>query len=388
MVYGDLNKLFYITHIDNVKSILERGIYSHKKIEDENLQFTPVYDKDIVSNRKNIFLGNGKSLWDYANLYFQPRNPMLYRVVSEKNVEKIAVISISSSILSRNDIYISNGNAASKRTVIESSGDGRKSINKLKNVLNKEYWSEIDDSKRQIMSECLVPDFISPQYISSIYVAEIEVKKRLQSIIEIEDFPIIPEPYMFFRPVYYNRLTEKLFIVKGDMFFSPRQTLTISVNCVGVMGKGLASRAKYQFPEVYVYYQDMCRSQILKMGNPVLYKRDVSYESILIDDTVTMKNGNGEKWFLLFPTKKHWREKSDFNGIEQGLDWLSNNYMTEGIKSIALPALGCGLGQLEWKDIGPLMCRYLSKLDIPVRIYLPAEKQLPSEELTKEFLLS
>jgi O-acetyl-ADP-ribose deacetylase (regulator of RNase III) len=63
------------------------------------------------------------------------------------------------------------------------------------------------------------------------------------------------------------------------------------------------------------------------------------------------------------------------------------NYKSEGIKSLALPALGCGLGNLEWKDVGPVMCSRLSKLEIPVVIYLPREREIPAEYLSAKFLL-
>jgi hypothetical protein len=53
------------------------------------------------------------------------------------------------------------------------------------------------------------------------------------------------------------------------------------------------------------------------------------------------------KWFLLFPTRRHWREKSDIGGIEKGLQWIRDNYRREGIQSLAIPALGCGLGGLD-----------------------------------------
>jgi hypothetical protein len=89
----------------------------------------------------------------------------------------------------------------------------------------------------------------------------------------------------------------------------------------------------------------------------------------------------------LFATKKHWRENSDIAGIEQGLQWVKDKYKAQGIKSLAMPALGCGLGGLDWKDIGPLICRYLVTLDIPVAIYLPREKEIPPEYLTSQFLL-
>ena len=83
--------LYYITHIENVQSILDKGILSHDIIEKEKIKFTPIYDQDIVNKRKSIKTPDGKSLWEFANLYFQPRNPMLYRVVSEKLANNIVI---------------------------------------------------------------------------------------------------------------------------------------------------------------------------------------------------------------------------------------------------------------------------------------------------------
>lgn len=123
------------------------------------------------------------------------------------------------------------------------------------------------------------------------------------------------------------------------------------------------------------------------MGKPFLYKREASFDEDLSDEPMTLSSANLETWFLLFPTKKHWREDSDINGIEDGLRWLQNNYKNLNIKSLAIPALGCGLGNLNWHDVGPMMCKYLSKMNIPVWIYIPAEKKIPDEQLSKEFLL-
>jgi len=224
--------------------------------------------------------------------------------------------------------------------------------------------------------------------IEAIYVESHEVKKRLEPLILSSGIPVIPEPHMYFLPYSRYGLASNLVLVEGDMFFSRSQTVTVSVNTVGIMGKGLASRAKYQFPDVYVYYQDLCRSKKLKMGKPQLYKREVSLDYELADEPQSLPNGNAEKWFLLFPTKRHWRERADITGIEEGLKWLANNYKEEGIKSLAIPALGCGLGRLDWKDVGPLMCRYLKTLDINVAIYLPAEKKIPKELLSEDLLLA
>ena len=111
--------LYYITHIDNIKSILEHGILCHEIIEKENISFTPIYDAQIVSNRRDIKTPDNRSLWKFANLYFQPRNPMLFRVKSEKSVDVIVIIAVlRKGIINRNDIFIANGNAAHSKSDI------------------------------------------------------------------------------------------------------------------------------------------------------------------------------------------------------------------------------------------------------------------------------
>ncbi len=133
-------------------------------------------------------------------------------------------------------------------------------------------------------------------------------------------------------------LFSNMWLAYGDMFFADVEVLTISVNVVGVMGKGLASRFKYMFPEAYVRYQELCKSRELDVGKPYLLE---------------MADTNGSikyRKFLLFPTKKHWREKSKIEYIIKGLDHLKTKAECGEwqMKSIALPALGCGLGGLNW----------------------------------------
>ncbi|MBO1053197.1 MULTISPECIES: hypothetical protein [Nostocales] len=77
---------------------------------------------------------------------------------------------------------------------------------------------------------------------------------------------------------------------------------------------------------------------------------------------------------------------SEISGLV--LKWIQDNYKQQGIKSLAMSALGCGLGNLQWQDVGPLMCKFLKELDIQVCIYLPTDGKIADEFLTKEFLLS
>jgi len=379
--------LYYITHINNISSILKNGILSHEQVETRQIDYTPIYDKEIVTSRREKKIPDGRSLWSFANLYFQPRNPMLYRVICEKPVDDIAVLALKREILNRNDIFISNGNAASTATAILPADEGKKALYRMTKVLDKEWWTEESGDKRKIMAECLVPEVISPEYIQTIYVASHDTADRIRVMLS-SNIPVVPEPTIFFQPTRKKDLTQYLSVVEGDMFFSRMQTLTISVNCVGIMGKGLASRAKWQFSDVYVRYQYVCRKRILQMGRPYLYKREKSLDNELADEPSTLKNGNGETWFLLFATKQDWREQADIQGIEKGLQWLRDNFRKVDIKSLAIPALGCGLGGLEWRNVGPLLCKYLCDFNIPVMIYLPAEKKVPDDLLTPEFLLS
>ena len=392
-------QLYYITHKDNLKSILKNGILSHtratawfKKLLSKN---TIIYDKDIVNRRKNREF-KGRSLWDYANVYFQVRNPMLYRVIKTFGAENIVILQINPDIINNLDVGITDGNATSQNTIFF------EDISKGLSVLNQEqferpYWSEVDDSKRKIMAEVLVYEKIPKEKIIGIYTADQETANQIKKDIT-GPLNIMQNPKMFFLPEYNQVILKKgtenqthITLKKGDMFFSEMQTFTISVNTVGVMGKGLASRAKYQFPDAYVLYQDLCRQKKLKMGVPYLYKRSENFITTLMEDVSSASSittENGHRWFLLFPTKNHWREKSPIVGIEKGLQWLVNNYKSQGIESLALPALGCGLGGLDWKEVGPLMCKYLKQMEIQSCIYLPLEKQIPEEQLQPEFLLN
>lgn len=383
---------YYITHIDNLKSILKNGILSRSQIKDENNIWVKlklakgiksIHAEDIVQIRQNKRFKN-RSLWEYANLYFQVRNPMLYRVIREFEAKNIIVLQINADVIEGSDIGITNGNAASSETqFFEDKNEGLNALDSEQ--FKKEYWNESD--KRKLMAELLVYDRISPDKIIGIYVANEEVAKTVRQGMPTGGLNIIPNSNMFFLPEYQKRISNRITLAKGDMFFSKMQTFTISVNTVGIMGKGLASRAKYQFPDVYVHYQDLCRQKTLRMGIPFLYKREENFERVLSEDTQFFVTENGSRWFLLFPTKNHWKESSPIEGIENGLQWLLNNYKELKIESIAFPSLGCGLGGLDWKDVGPLMCKYLTQMNIQSCIYLPIEKQIPSEQLESQFLL-
>ncbi len=139
----------------------------------------------------------------------------------------------------------------------------------------------------------------------------------------------------------------------GNIFESKAQTLVNTVNCVGIMGKGLALEFKKLFPDMYEDYVARCKANKVRLGEPYLYRRLLS------------------PWILNFPTKDHWRSVSRLSDIVAGLEYLEKHYHEWEITSLAVPALGCSNGQLEWRVVGPTLYRYLSRLDIPVELYAP-----------------
>ncbi len=384
----EIRELYYITHIDNLPSILERGILSHDRIEAEGVHTTHIYDADIVNKRSQIATPDAKNLWSYANLYFRARNAMMYRVVHEKEAKNLAVIGINKNILSEQAVLITDGNAAHKTTQFYYPSRGLGVIRQQWSIIQNDWWNRDDGSKRKIMAECLIPGHVKPEYIQAVYVADNSARDAIQKLVANYHIPVSSEPNMFFQPNSRTKIGDNISLIDGDMFFSNLQTLTISVNLQGVMGKGLASRTKYQFPDVYVAYQDVCRGKQITATKPYVYKRESSMDEELADVGAPLVAPNAVKWFLLFATKRHWKDNSRLDDIEGGLAWVRDNFHKQGIQSLAMPALGCGLGGLEWKVVGPLMCQYLHGIDMSVAIYLPREHKIETHYKTESHLLS
>jgi O-acetyl-ADP-ribose deacetylase (regulator of RNase III)/uncharacterized protein YwgA len=155
-------------------------------------------------------------------------------------------------------------------------------------------------------------------------------------------------------------------VVTGDLLESKAQTLVNTVNCVGVMGKGIALEFKRHFPDMYADYEQRCAQEKVHLGEPYLYKRVTA------------------PWILNFPTKGHWRSVSKLSDIVAGLDFVREHYKEWGIQSIAVPPLGCGNGQLEWNIVGPTIYRAFQSFDIPVELFAPFGT--PAAQMTPEYL--
>lgn len=155
-------------------------------------------------------------------------------------------------------------------------------------------------------------------------------------------------------------------VLIGNLFESRAQTLVNTVNCVGVMGKGVAEEFKKRYPAMFKDYVSRCERKAVRLGEPYLYA-DASGARI-----------------VNFPTKNHWRAVSRLADIERGLDYFAAHVAEWGVTSVAMPPLGCGNGGLEWAEVGPLIWRKLHALPIDVELYAPYGT--PKPQLTQEFL--
>lgn len=158
--------------------------------------------------------------------------------------------------------------------------------------------------------------------------------------------------------------------INGDMFASRAQALVNTVNCVGVMGKGVALEFKRRWPDNYKAYKKTCDLKLLRPGSMLVFDRGALFE------------GEAPRYIINFPTKDHWRSKSKLDYISMGLDSLVEDVLELGIASIAMPPLGCGNGGLDWQDVKPLIETKLKRLSgVEVEVYEPARDKARPEHL-------
>lgn len=146
-------------------------------------------------------------------------------------------------------------------------------------------------------------------------------------------------------------------ITTGNLLKTEADALVNTVNCVGFMGKGVALQFKQAFPENYEAYRRACDTGEVQPGRMFVYATGSMIPPFYI---------------INFPTKRHWRGKSRMEDIEAGLAALVAEVQRLGIRSIAIPPLGCGLGGLDWNDVRPRIEQALSALPgVHVRLFAP-----------------
>jgi O-acetyl-ADP-ribose deacetylase (regulator of RNase III) len=158
-------------------------------------------------------------------------------------------------------------------------------------------------------------------------------------------------------------------VARGNLLEADAEALVNTVNCVGVMGKGVALQFKQAFPENFRVYARACS------------KGEVVPGAMLVVPTGMIGN---PKYVVNFPTKRHWKGKARLDDIREGLVALRGEVARLGIKSIAVPPLGCGSGGLQWNHVRPLIETALADLKaVEVLLYPPEGAPAPDEMVVR-----
>jgi O-acetyl-ADP-ribose deacetylase (regulator of RNase III) len=143
----------------------------------------------------------------------------------------------------------------------------------------------------------------------------------------------------------------------GDILSDDAEALVNTVNCVGIMGRGIALQLKNAFPENFRFYKLACDRKEVQPGRMLVYENDKL---------------NNPRFIINFPTKRHWRGKSRMEDIEAGLRTLIAEIKVRNVHSIAIPPLGSGLGGLDWRAVRRRIEHALNGLDdVRVVVYEP-----------------
>lgn len=157
----------------------------------------------------------------------------------------------------------------------------------------------------------------------------------------------------------------------GDMFDEPTEAIVNTVNCVGVMGKGVALEFKRRWPENFREYKKLCDEKRLSPG------------SMFVFDNQDFLNDGMHRYLINFPTKQHWRSKSKIEFVRDGLVDFVRQVRELGIESVAMPPLGCGNGGLDWSEVRPLIEDSLAELpDVRFVVFAPGPKYSEPEQVS------
>jgi hypothetical protein len=196
----ELQELHYITPIKNVISIMAQGILSNRLAA--KIGHKSCASQAIQQRRVKVIVPNGKPLHDYANLYFNARNPMMYAL--KDNHDELAVLGIMPTVLDIPGVVISDRNASRDYTLFRPVPDGLEMIDKERTFA--EIWTQPNpiaqyEHKGVMCAEVLVPDRISADYVLKAYVSSDTSYKTLTAMVASSacELEVVIHGYLFFR---------------------------------------------------------------------------------------------------------------------------------------------------------------------------------------------
>ena len=144
----------------------------------------------------------------------------------------------------------------------------------------------------------------------------------------------------------------------GNLLHADVEALVNAVNCIGIMGRGIALQFKNEFPANFAAYRNACKRSEVRPGRMFIFD---------------LNRITNPRFVINFPTKRHWKENSRMEDIQAGLTDLAVHVANMEIRSIAIPPLGCGLGGLSWSVVLPMIEKAFENLrSVRVLLFEPA----------------
>lgn len=346
--------IFRITHVDNVPWLLDHGLHCRSS-PDFDPNFRSIGNPELIARRQHrvVPVPPGGTLADYVPFYFTPYSIMLYNIKTGyggvPRLPNEAIVILVSSL--RRVAELGIGFVFTDRHAYVQTASFFNSLDDLGRVdwpllQARDFRNDPEDpgKKERYRAEALVHRL--PQRRSGS-----ALEKRggaAQSVVADRGAA---------RLVFLNMITFR----QGNLLEADVEAVVNTVNTVGVMGKGIALMFKERYPENFRAYAQACKAGEVRIGR------------MFVTATGEL---SGPRWIINFPTKEDWRKPSRLQWIEAGLQDLVRVIREKGIRSLALPPLGCGNGGLDWNDVRPLIERALAQVpEVRVIAFEPTDRK-------------
>lgn len=183
--YNMIKYLYNINDLENIRSIFQNGILSKNELRRRNIYSKDISNLKVQEIRNDKYIPNHKALHDYANLYFNPRNPMMYYLINNYNLNDLCIICVDKKVLDLKDTVISDRNAASELAAFDDPRKAKRYLD-FKRIFAK-YWTDQNpvkqyENKQILCAEVLVIDKVPVQYLKGVIVCTKEAKNKIESM--------------------------------------------------------------------------------------------------------------------------------------------------------------------------------------------------------------
>lgn len=353
--------IFRITHIENVPWILKHGLHCRSS-ENRDPNFREIGNPDLIDKRRHrkIDLPPGGTLADYIPFYFTPHSPMLLNI-------KTGCHGMRQTPMSDIVIFVSSLRTLAERKFPFVFTDRHAYLQTARFFTNLSDLNALDwprlrardfrrdpdepDKFERYQAEALVHQHLPVDALLGIGCHGAAHSRAPEWVVELSGrFP---------QSGGATRLVLLMIrYIQGNLLEASAEALINTVNEVGVMGKGVALMFREAFPENTRAYEAACKAGEVRVG-----RMFVTRNADLM----------GPRWIINFPTKQHWRHPSRLEWVQEGLRDLVRVLHKNGIRSVALPALGCGNGGLEWTRVrAEIETTFQGMQDVDILVFEPA----------------